>query len=319
MKKLRSLVCGSGHYLPARCVSNAELSGTLDTSDEWIQKRTGIRQRHIADDTQTTADLAIIAAQRALKKANMHPEQLDLIILATSTPDHMFPATAARIQSRLGVKKGAAFDMQAVCAGFVLALIHADLMLRAGQAQCALVIGAEIYSRILDWTDRKSCVLFGDGAGALILKSVPEEFLEENRGIFAGKLHTDGQFYDHLYVKKPKNHICMNGREVFRHAVTKMAACIKELLAEEQISIADIDWLVPHQANLRIMEAICDQLSLERKKLIATLGTHANISAATIPVALDISVQNGKIRPGDLIALTALGAGFSWGGNLLIW
>lgn len=306
------LSCGS--YLPARCVPNAELPAELETSDEWIRSRTGITQRYIAAEGQYTSDLAAEAAKVALKKAGL--TEVDAIIVATTTPDHTFPATAAAVQRKLGIKTGFAFDVQAVCAGFAFALATADNFIKLGQIKTALVIGAETLTRVLDWNDRGTCVLFGDGAGAVVLGASDEA------GIISTKLNTDGNYYDELYVSggvsnKSLGVLKMNGREVFKHAVEKMSGSISAILEANNYKIDDVKWIVPHQANLRIMNAIGDRLGVDESKVVETVSKHANTSAASIPLAL--CEAEGKIKKGDLVVLTALGGGFSWGSVLLKW
>ena len=321
---LRAQVAGCGAYLPERVLTNDELARRLETSDEWIRQRTGIGERRIAADGELTSDLAVAAARRALEHAGMSGGDLDLIVLATATPDHTFPATAAKVQSRLGMNHGAAFDIQAVCSGFIFALAAADNALRLGQARTALVIGAETFSRILDWQDRGTCVLFGDGAGALVLNGVPDTG-PEARGVLSTHLHSDGSLYDILYVDGGPSstgttgHLRMEGREVFRHAVSHLSAAVEEALASHGLSFADIDWLVPHQANLRIIDAIGKRLRLRPGQTVVTIERHANTSAASIPLALDEAVGDGRIRPGHLVLMEALGGGLTWGAALVRW
>ena len=321
---LRSQVVGCGAYLPERVVTNDDLALRLDTSDEWIRQRTGIAERRIAADCELTSDLAVRAAETALADAGMNGTDLDLIVLATATPDHTFPATATKVQARLGMDRGAAFDVQAVCAGFVFALAAADNALRLGQAHTALVIGAETFSRILDWEDRGTCVLFGDGAGALILKAVADSG-PSRRGILSTHLHSDGRQHDILYVDGgPSSTRCtgylrMEGREVFRLAVQHLSEIVEEALAANRLCIADIDWLVPHQANSRIIDAVARKLGLPSDKVVSTIDRHANTSAASIPLALAVAVADGRIRPGHLVLIEALGGGLSWGASLLRW
>ena len=320
----RSQVAGCGAYLPERVVTNDELARRLDTSDEWIRQRTGIAERRIAADGEVTSDLALAAARRALERAGMSGSDLDLIVLATATPDHTFPATATKVQARLGMKRGAAFDVQAVCSGFIFALATADNAIRLGQARTALVIGAETFSRILDWRDRGTCVLFGDGAGALVLNAVPDEGAR-GRGILSTHLHSDGSQYDILYVDGGPSstgttgHLRMEGREVFRQAVLHLSETVEEALAANGLSGADIDWLVPHQANLRIIDAIGKRLHLRPGQTVITIERHANTSAASIPLALDEAVGDGRVKPGDLVLMEALGGGLTWGAALARW
>ena len=322
-------VCGVGSYLPDNRVVNDDLPAHLDTSDEWIQRRTGIKARHIAAKDETTADMGAAAAKAALVNAGVPVEKIDLVIVATTTPDHIFPSTAARIQTLIGADPGIAFDVQAVCAGFIFALAQADNMLRLGQASCALVIGSECYSRILDWQDRGTCVLFGDGAGAVVLQAMnnaaDSAISNPQKGIIGTRLCTDGRYYDLLYVDGgpgstgTSGYVRMKGGEVFKHAVAKMSGIVTTLLADHQLKIEDIDWLVPHQANERIITAVGDHLSMPSDKVIVTVQDHANTSAATIPMALDRAQADGRLQPGHLLALSALGGGFAWGGALMRW
>jgi 3-oxoacyl-[acyl-carrier-protein] synthase-3 len=316
---LRSVVLGCGAYLPARIVTNQELAERVDTSDEWIVQRTGIHERHIAADGELTSDLAFAAATRALEHAGVIADELDLIILATATPDHTFPATATKVQARLGMKRGAAFDIQAVCSGFVFALATADNFLKTGQAKTALVIGAETFSRILDWEDRQTCVLFGDGAGAVVLRAEPDS----ERGLLSTHIHTDGDQYDLLYVDggpsstMTTGHVRMEGREVFRHAVQRMSEVVDEALDQHHLTARDIDWLVPHQANKRIIDGVGRKLGLSADRVVVTVDRHANTSAASIPLAFAEAVQDGRIQRGQLVLLEAMGGGLSWGAALL--
>lgn len=321
---LRSRVVGCGAYLPQRILTNDELAQRLDTSDEWIRQRTGIGERRIAAPGELTSDLAFHAAERALLSAGMNGAELDLIVLATATPDNTFPATATRLQARLGMRRGAAFDVQAVCAGFIFALAVADNALRLGQARTALVVGAETFSRILDWNDRGTCVLFGDGAGALVLQAIPLSG-PRDRGILSTHLHSDGRSYDLLYVDGGPSstgqagHLRMEGREVFRQAVQHLSEVVDEALAANGLTAADIDWLVPHQANSRIIDGMGRKLGLPHEKVVVTIGQHANTSAASVPLALEAAVADGRIRPGHLVLIEALGGGLSWGASLLRW
>ncbi|MDC0987138.1 ketoacyl-ACP synthase III [Alphaproteobacteria bacterium] len=321
----RSLVLGCGAYLPERVVTNEELAKTVDTSDEWIVKRTGIRQRHIAADGELTSQLAVNAAQDALTRAGVEASDIDLVIVATSTPDNTFPATATRVQAALGVRQGAAFDVQAVCAGFIYALSVADNMIRLGQATTALVIGAEVFSRILDWEDRGTCILFGDGAGAMVIRGVENGDDNAAPGILSTHIYSDGRYYDMLYVDGgpgstgTAGFLRMEGKEVFRHAVSRMAEAIETALEHNNLTLPDINWLVPHQANIRIIESIGRRLRLSRDKVVVTVDQQANTSAATIPLALTQAQNDGRLASGDLIALSALGGGFSWGSALLRW
>ena len=325
MSQYRSVIKGSGAYLPKKIVSNKDLSTLVDTSDEWIYARTGIRRRHIAADDEMTSDLARMAAQDALTNAKVDPSEVDMIVLATTTPDSTFPATAARVQAQLGVTKGAAFDIQAVCAGFVYALGVADNFIRLGQASTVLVIGAETYSRILDWTDRSTSVLFGDGAGALVVQSEPANGDAGERGILSTHLHTDGRFYDLLFVDggpsstQTTGHLRMQGPEVFRHAVAKLAGVVEEALDANNLAIGEVDWLVPHQANKRIIDGTAKKLGLPSERVILTVQDHANTSAASIPLALAQGVKDGRIQPGQIVLCEAIGGGLSWGSAIIRW
>jgi len=319
----RSQIVGCGAYLPERIVGNDEIAARLDTSDEWIRQRTGISERRVAAPGELTSDLAARAGEAALHRAGMSGSDLDLIVLATATPDHTFPATATKVQARLGMRHGAAFDVQAVCSGFIFALSVADNALRLGQARTALVIGAETFSRILDWEDRGTCVLFGDGAGAVVLNAVPAT--PDGRGVLSTHLHSDGRQHDILYVDGGPSStgragfLRMEGREVFRHAVQHLTEVVDEALAANGLSPADVDWLVPHQANSRIIDGIARKLGLERDKVVMTIERHANTSAASIPLALDQAVGDGRIAAGDLVLLEALGGGLTWGASLVRW
>jgi 3-oxoacyl-[acyl-carrier-protein] synthase-3 len=321
---LRSQVAGCGGYLPERIVTNSELASRLDTSDEWIRQRTGIGERRVAAPGELTSDLAYRAASRALDSAGMKGSDLDLLVVATATPDNTFPATAAKVQARLGMTRGAAFDVQAVCAGFIFALAVADNALRLGQARTALVIGAETFSRILDWEDRGTCVLFGDGAGALVLKAVPASS-PGSRFVLSNHLHSDGRQYDILYVDGgpsstgSSGYLRMEGREVFRQAVQRLSEVVDEALRANNLAATDIDWLVPHQANSRIIDGMGRKLGLPAEKIVMTIERHANTSAASIPLALAVAVDDGRIRPGDLVLMEALGGGLSWGASLVRW
>jgi 3-oxoacyl-[acyl-carrier-protein] synthase-3 len=321
----RSLILGSGGYLPERVITNDELAESIDTSDEWIVKRTGIHQRHVAAPGEKTSDLALHAAREAMAAAKVAPEEIDLIVLATSTPDNTFPATAARVQAALGIKQGAAFDVQAVCTGFVFALATADNFLRTGQAKTALVIGAETFSRILDWKDRGTCVLFGDGAGAVVLRGMPSNGSPSERGILSTHLHSDGSGYDLLYVDGgvsttgTSGHLRMEGKEVFKYAVLRLAEVVDEALAANGLQASDVDWLVPHQANRRIIDAMGKKLGLSSDKVVVTIDRHANTSAASVPLALAEAAKAGRIRPGQLVLLEAMGGGLTWGASLVRW
>jgi 3-oxoacyl-[acyl-carrier-protein] synthase-3 len=311
--------------LPERVVTNDELAKKVDTSDEWIQQRTGIRQRHIAADGEFTSHLAIKASQRALDHAGVKASDLDLIVLATATPDSTFPATATRVQAALGMTKGAAFDVQAVCAGFVYGVSVADSLIKGGMASTALVIGAETFSRILDWNDRGTCVLFGDGAGAIVLKAEQGQGTSADRGILANSLHSDGRQHDILYVDggpsstKSTGFLRMEGKEVFKHAVVNMAAVVGEVLEKAGLESKDIDWLVPHQANKRIIDGTGRKLGLPPERVVVTVDKHANTSAASIPLALDTAVKDGRIKKGDLLLLEGIGGGLAWGASLVRW
>jgi 3-oxoacyl-[acyl-carrier-protein] synthase-3 len=322
---IRSVVQGCGAYLPERVVTNADLAKTMDTSDEWIQQRTGIRQRHIAADGEMTSHLALKASERALAHAGLKASDLDLIILATATPDETFPATATRVQAQLGMTRGAAFDMQAVCAGFVYGLSVADSMIKTGLASTALVIGAETFSRILDWNDRGTCVLFGDGAGAVVLRAEEGKGTSADRGVLANALHSDGRQHDILYVDggpsstRTTGFLRMEGKEVFKHAVVNMAMVVGEVLAKAGFETKDIDWLVPHQANKRIIDGTGRKLGLPPERVVVTVDRHANTSAASIPLALDAAVKDGRIKKGDLLLLEGIGGGLAWGASLVRW
>ena len=317
---IRSVITGTGSALPAKCVTNADLAARVDTSDEWIVERTGIRQRYIADDSETTSTLATAAARNALEAAGVDAQEIGLIVLATATPDHTFPATATQVQAALGCGGGVAFDVQAVCSGFLYALATADSLLRTGMATKALVIGSETFSRILDWDDRTTCVLFGDGAGAVVLEA--QDVAEDGPGILASRLHADGQHKDMLYVDGGPSttgtvgKLRMKGREVFRHAVVNLASVLKEVLEESGTKAADIDWVVPHQANARILDATARKLDLPAEKVVVTVDRHANTSAASVPLALDTAMRDGRIKPGDLVMFEAMGGGFTWGASL---
>lgn len=321
----RSQIAGCGAYLPERVVQNAELAALVDTSDEWIIERTGIRERHIAAPEQNTSDLALAAAQSALRNADMTVDDIDLIILATATPDHTFPATATQVQAQLGMHHGAAFDVQAVCSGFIYALSVADNFVKTGQSKGALVIGAETFSRILDWEDRGTCVLFGDGAGAVVLRQTAMGDPATDRGILSTHLHSDGRHKDHLFVdggpssSQSTGYLRMQGKEVFRHAVNNLANVVKEALETNNLTAEDIDWVVPHQANQRILDATARKLRIDPAKVVSTVALHANTSAASVPLALSTAIEDGRIKPGDLLILEAMGGGFTWGSSLVRW
>jgi 3-oxoacyl-[acyl-carrier-protein] synthase-3 len=322
---IRSVVRGFGAALPKRVVTNQELESKVDTSDEWIVQRTGIRQRHIASDDETTASLGEAAARAALSHAGLTPDDIDLIVVATSTPDNTFPATAVNIQNRLGMRHGFGFDLQAVCSGFVYAVSVADLHIRGGMARRVLVIGAETFSRILDWTDRTTCVLFGDGAGAIVLEAAECAGTPEDRGVLASALRSDGAHKDKLYVDGGPSttgtvgHLRMEGREVFKHAVGMITDVVTAALAAGHATTDDLDWFVPHQANLRIIDASAKKMGIDPSKVVATVGLHGNTSAASVPLALSVAVSDGRIKKGDLVMLEAMGGGFTWGAVLLRW
>lgn len=321
----RSTVAGIGHALPKRVVTNAELATKIDTTDEWIVERTGIRQRHIAGEGETTATLGTAAAQAALSHAGLKASDIDLVVLATATPDLTFPATATQVQAALGITQGAAFDVQAVCSGFVYALSIADKFLQSGSHQRALVIGSETFSRILDWNDRTTCVLFGDGAGAVILEGQNGTGAQSDRGVLTSHLRADGRHKDKLFVDggpsatMTTGHLRMEGKEVFRHAVTFLTETIEESLRATGLSPNDIDWFVPHQANRRIIEATAKKLGMGMDKVVLTLDRHGNTSAASIPLALATAVADGRIQKGQLVLIEAMGGGFTWGSALIRW
>lgn len=322
---LRSRIIGCGSYLPQRVVTNDELSRIVDTSDEWIIERTGIRERHVAADGELTSDLATSAAKAALANAGVDAKDVDLIVVATATPDDTFPAAATQVQRKLGLEQGAAFDVQAVCSGFIYALSVTDAMVRAGHAKNALVIGAETFSRILDWQDRTTCVLFGDGAGAVLLRAEEAGDPRTDRGVLGSRLHSDGRYRELLYVDggpsstRSTGFLRMKGREVFRHAVENLASVVREVLDDTGFTAADIDWVVPHQANRRILEGTAKKLGLDIDRVVVTVDRHANTSAASVPLALDAAVNDGRIKPDDLLLLEAMGGGFTWGGALVRW
>ena len=318
---MRSVVKGCGSYLPSKTMDNNEIAKLVDTNDEWIRERTGIKIRHIAAKDEMTSDMAAEAAKRALLAANMKADDIDLIVLATTTPDNTFPSTATRVQSLLGMKHGAAFDIQAVCTGFVYALAVANNFIKTGQCRNVMVIGADILTRIIDWKDRGTCILFGDGAGAIILSA--ENGSEH--GILSSHIHSDGTTRDLLYVDGgvastgEAGKLRMQGKEVFKHAVQKMTECTEEALKANNLSKDDVDWVVPHQANVRILETTIKTLGIPAEKLISTVDRHANTSAASIPLALDVAVKDGRIKNGDLVALQAIGGGLTWGSCLIRW
>jgi len=322
---LRSVVLGAGHYLPQRVVENAEFEAKVDTTDEWIRSRTGIERRHFAAEGETTSDLALKAAEAALADAGLDAGAIDAVIVATSTPDLTFPSVATMVQGRLGMTAGFAFDIQAVCAGFVYALANADALIRAGNARRILVIGAETFSRIMDWTDRATCVLFGDGAGAVVLEGRECAGTADDRGILASDLHSDGRHKDLLYVDGgvsatgEAGHLRMQGNAVFRHAVEKLADTAHRSLDKAGLSGADVDWIVPHQANLRIISATAQRMQVPMDRVVVTVQDHGNTSAASIPLALSVGRARGQIKPGDLIVTEAIGGGLAWGSVVLRW
>jgi 3-oxoacyl-[acyl-carrier-protein] synthase-3 len=321
----RTRIVGTGAYLPARVLSNEELSRTVDTSHEWIVQRTGIEQRHIAADGEATSDLACAAAHAALENAGLAADRLDLIIVATTTPDNTFPACAAAVQAKLGAHRAVAFDVQAVCSGFVFALAVADNFVKAGQAESVLVIGAETFSRLLDWNDRRTCVLFGDGAGAAVLRAEEGTGTVFDRGVLATLLGSDGRHYHDLYVDGGPSttgttgHVRMNGREVFRFAVNALSTATRRVLELGGLEVDDVDWLVPHQANSRILDAVRRNLGLPEDKMLVTVGQHANTSAASVPLALAEAAASGRLRPNQIVVINAMGGGFTWGAALLRW
>ncbi len=325
MTVFRSIITGCGSYLPEKIITNREMEDIVDTTDEWIIERSGITQRHIAADDELTSDLGIKAAQRALADASMTANDIDLIVLATSTPDQTFPATATRVQAALGMEKGAAFDVQAVCSGFIYALATADNFIRSGQAKNALVIGAETFSRILDWQDRTTCVLFGDGAGAVVLSAHEGDGTRKDRGILSSHIHSDGRYNDLLYVDggvsstKSTGYLRMKGKEVFRHAVVNLASVVKEALDFNGLAAEDIDMVIPHQANKRILDATIRKLKIDPAKVAVTVDRHANTSSASIPLALDEMLKQDRIAEGDIVVLEAMGGGFTWGSCLIRW
>jgi 3-oxoacyl-[acyl-carrier-protein] synthase-3 len=322
---MRSVVLGCGSYLPSRVVTNSDLSRKVDTSDEWITQRTGIRERRIAAEGETTSEMGIKAAQAALAAASVDAQSIDLILLATSTPDNTFPASAVAIQAGLGINQGAAFDLQAVCSGFVFSLATADSLLRTGAFKRALVIGSETFSRLLDWTDRTTCVLFGDGAGAVVVESQSQPGTREDRGILTTHLRSDGRYRSKLYVDGGPSttgtvgHLRMEGRAVFKHAVAMISDVIDDALAATGYTANDVDWFVPHQANKRIIDDSAHKLGIVPEKVILTVEKHGNTSAASIPLALAVGIADGRVKRGDLVLLEAMGGGFTWGSALLRW
>ncbi len=325
MSRIRAVARGCGHYLPARVVENAEFEQTLDTSDEWIRSRTGIERRHFAAEGETTSDLAIAAARDALARSGLTGADIDAVVLATATPDQTFPATAVKVQTAIGMTGGFAFDIQAVCAGFVFALTQADAMIRIGAARRVMVIGAETFSRILDFTDRGTCVLFGDGAGALILEAAEGAGTAADRGILATDLNSDGRYTDLLYVDGGPSTtgtagvVRMAGQEVFKHAVVKLAQTGSRALEAAGLTTADIDWLVPHQANLRIMSMTAQKLGIPMERVVVTVQDHGNTSAASIPLAMSVAAADGRLRRGDVVLVEAIGGGLSWGAAVMRW
>jgi 3-oxoacyl-[acyl-carrier-protein] synthase-3 len=321
----RAVITGIGAYLPEQVVTNDDLSSRVDTTDAWIYERTGIRRRHVARDDELTSDLALAASRIAMTDAGVGADDLDLIVLATTTPDSTFPATATRVQAELGVTRGAAFDIQAVCSGFIYALSVADNAIKLGQAENALVIGAETFTRLLDWNDRSTCVLFGDGAGAVVLTRDDAAVGNGDRGVLSTHLHSDGRFYDLLYVDGGPSstgttgHVRMLGPEVFKHAVNKLADSVNEALAANGLTAEDVDWFVPHQANKRIIDSTAKKLGISSERIVLTVEEHANTSAASIPLALDSGVKDGRIKKGDLVVLEAIGGGLSWGASVVRW
>ncbi len=322
MSKIITRVLGTGSYLPAHCMTNAELAQKVDTSDEWIQTRTGIRTRHIASDSEMTSDIGTHAARAAMEMANIAASEIDLIVLATTTPDRTFPATASAIQEKLGVTNGAAFDVQAVCSGFVFALATADNFLKQGMFKTALVIGAETFSRILDWEDRSTCVLFGDGGGAVVIRAEEGDGENTSEGVLAHDIRTDGRKSELLYVDGGVSstgtigHVRMNGPQVFKHAVTNITSAVKSVVDKANIDISNIDWFVPHQANQRILDGVAKKLGIDAERVVSTVGDHGNTSAASIPLALDTAVRDGRIKKGQLVLIEAMGGGFTWGASL---
>ena len=321
----RAIIEGVGSYLPERVLTNQELAGMVDTSDEWIVERTGIRERRIAAPGEMTSDLAVAAAVKALANAETEVDEIDMVLVATSTPDQTFPATAATVQARLGITRGSAFDLQAVCSGFVYALTTADAFIRSGQATNVLVIGAETFSRILDWTDRTTCVLFGDGAGAVVVKAWHGSGNLGDRGILACRLRSDGRYSDKLYVDGGPSstgtvgHLRMEGREVFKHAIVNMTTIMDDTLSAAGAKPDDVDWFVPHQANIRILDGTARKFGIEPGRVVITVEKHGNTSAASVPLALDVAVKDGRIKRGDMVLMEAMGGGFTWGAVLARW
>ena len=325
MTVTRAKAVGCGHYLPAKVMTNEALAAQIDTTDDWIRTRTGIRSRHIAADDEKTSDLATVATRNALEMAGLTASDIDAIVLATATPDQTFPSTATRIQHAIGMNRGFAFDIQAVCTGFIYAVANANSLILSGMASRVLVIGAETFSRILDWDDRGTCVLFGDGAGALILEAGEGEGDSSDRGVLGARLHSNGAYNDILYVDggpsttRETGFLRMEGRDVFRHAVVKLAEVADEVMESVGVTGAEVDWIVPHQANLRIIESSAKKASVPMEKVVVTVPEHGNTSAASIPLALSIAVGDGRIKPGNLLLMEAIGGGLTWGAALLRW
>jgi 3-oxoacyl-[acyl-carrier-protein] synthase III len=325
VNSVRSVVVGSGGYLPEKVLTNADIAKMVDTSDEWIQQRTGIKERHIAAEGELTSDLAVAASRKALADANLVADDIDMIVMATSTPDNTFPAAAVTVQEKLGITRGAAYDVQAVCSGFLFGLSTADAMLRAGHGDKILVIGAETFSRLLDWTDRSTCVLFGDGAGAVVLSREIQSGENSDRGLLTSHLRSDGRYKDKLYVDGGPSstgtvgHLRMEGREVYKHAVAKIGDVIEDAFAATGFTAADIDWFVPHQANVRIIDSTARKFGIPYDRVIRTVDRHGNTSAASIPLALAEASADGRVKRGDLLLLEAMGGGFTWGSAFLRW
>jgi 3-oxoacyl-[acyl-carrier-protein] synthase-3 len=321
----RSIALGCGGYLPEQILTNADLAKKIDTSDEWIVERTGIRQRHIAKPGETTADLAVNAGRAALDHAGIGPDALDLVVVATTTPEQTFPSVATRVQARIGMTRGAAFDIQAVCSGFIYGLSVADNIIRSGQVRTVLLIGAETMSRILDWSDRSTCVLFGDGAGAIVLQAAEGQGSSADRGILNTKLYSDGRLRDLLYTDGgvsstgASGHLRMQGREVFKHAVTNIASAMENSARDAGFAPSEIDWIVPHQANKRILDGTARKLGIQPSRVVTTIADHGNTSAASVPLALATAVGDGRIKKGDLVLMEAMGGGFTWGAALMRW
>ncbi|HEY3884259.1 MAG TPA: beta-ketoacyl-ACP synthase III [Vicinamibacterales bacterium] len=325
MKVVRSLISGLGAYLPTTILTNADLAARVDTSEAWIVERTGIHRRHVARPGETTSDLALKAAQAALGDAGLGADAIDLVVVATTTPDETFPAVATNIQARLGMTRGAAFDVQAVCSGFVFAIAIADNFIRLGQAKNVLVIGAETMSRLMDWSDRATCVLFGDGAGALVLQAGEGKGDSSDRGVLNTLIYSDGRLHDLLYVDggpsttQTTGYLRMQGRDVFKHAVINTVAAIEAAAKAGGVAVSDIDWIVPHQANQRILDATARRLGIPAERVISTIAEHGNTSAASVPLALGVAASDGRIGPGDLVLMEAMGGGFTWGASLVRW